>query len=94
MLMHKFQLYIKKKSVPNAESSRSVRGLTKSISYPHLCNAKRPLFEPGTFWSQTVRLYRLHQAHPFDKFQLYIDTVKYTAQSRKGAAWPRLVFLV
>ena len=54
-------------NVPSAESSRSVRGLGKGVSdkpYPRLCNARRPRLEPGTFWSQAVRLYRLHQARP------------------------------
>ncbi|XP_066373111.1 uncharacterized protein [Miscanthus floridulus] len=40
-----------------AESSRSVRGLRKGVSgkpYPHLCNARRPRLEPGTFRSQTA----------------------------------------
>ena len=53
--------------VPSAESSRSVRGLGKGVSgksYPRLCNARRPRLEPGIFRSQTVRLYRLHQARP------------------------------
>jgi len=53
--------------VPNAESSRSVRGLGKGVSgkpYPRLYNARRPRLEPGTFRSQAVRLYRLHQARP------------------------------
>ena len=53
------------KGVPSAESSRSVRGLGKGVSgkpYPRLCNARRPRFEPGTFRSQAVRLYRLHEA--------------------------------
>ena len=57
----------KKKGVPSAKSPRSVRGLEKGVSskpYPRLCNARRPRLEPGTFRSQTVRLYRLHQAHP------------------------------
>ena len=52
---------------PSAESSRSVRGLGKGVSgkpYPRLCNARRPRLEPGTFRSQAVRLYRLHQARP------------------------------
>ena len=43
------------------------RGLGKNVSgkpYPRLCNARRPRLEPGTFRSQTVRLYRLHQARP------------------------------
>ena len=56
-----------KKGVPSAESSRSVRGLGKGVSgkpYPRLCNARRPRLEPGTFQSQAVRLYRLHQARP------------------------------
>ena len=55
------------KGVPSAESSHSVRGLGKGVSdkpYPRLCNARRPRLEPGTFRSQTVRFYRLHQAHP------------------------------
>ena len=54
-----------KKGIPSVESSRSVRGLRKGVSgksYPRLCNARRPRLEPGTFQSQTVRLYRLHQA--------------------------------
>ena len=44
----------KKKGVPSAESSRSVRGLGKGVSgkpYPRLCNARRPRLEPGTFRS-------------------------------------------
>jgi len=56
-----------KKGVPSAESSCSVRGLGKGVSgkpYPRLCNARRPRLEPGTFRSQAVRLYRLHQARP------------------------------
>ena len=56
-----------KKGVPSAESSRSVQGLGKGVSgkpYSRLCNARRPRLEPGTFWSQAVRLYRLHQARP------------------------------
>jgi len=57
----------KKRGVPSAESSRSVRGLGKGVSgkpYPRLCNARRPRLEPVTFQSQAVRLYRLHQARP------------------------------
>ena len=57
----------KKKGVPSAESSRSVRGLGKGVSgkpYPRMCNARRPRLEPGTFRSEAVRLYRLHQARP------------------------------
>ena len=57
-----------KKGVPSAESSRSVRGLGKGVSgklYPRLCNARSLRLEHGTFWSQAVRLYRLHQACPF-----------------------------
>jgi len=64
------------------ESSRSVWGLGKGVSgkpYPRLCNARRPRLEPETFRSQTVRLYRLHQAHPSEiisiKYLIYI--VKY-----------------
>ena len=56
-----------KKGVPSAESSRSVRGLGKGVSgraYLRLCNTRIPRLEPGTFRSQTVRLYRLHQARP------------------------------
>ena len=44
-----------------------MRGLGKGVSgkpYPRLCNARRPRLEPGTFRSQAVRLYRLHQARP------------------------------
>ena len=55
------------RGVPSAESSRSVQGLGKGVSgkpYPRLCNARRPRLEPGTFRSQAVRLYRLHQARP------------------------------
>ena len=55
------------KGVPSAESSCSVWGLGKGVSgkpYPRLCNARRPRLEPGTFRSQAVRLYRLHQARP------------------------------
>ena len=58
------------KGVPSAESSRSVRGLGKGVSgkpYPRLCNARRLRLEPGTFRSQAVRLYRLHQARPSDQ---------------------------
>ena len=54
---------LKKKGVPSAESSRSVRGLGKGVSgkpYSRLCNARRPRLEPRTFQSQAVRLYRLH----------------------------------
>ena len=50
-----FTLNIKKKGVPSAESSRSVRGLGNGVSgkpYPRLCNARRPRLEPGTFRSQ------------------------------------------
>ena len=42
-------------------------GLGKGVSgkpCSHLCNARRPRLEPGIFWSQTVRLYHLHQARP------------------------------
>ena len=42
-------------------------GLGKGVSgkpYPRLCNARRPRLKPGTFQSQAVRLYRLHQARP------------------------------
>jgi len=56
-----------KKGVSSAKSSRSVQGLGKGVSgkpYPRLCNARRPQLEPGTFQSQAVRLYRLHQARP------------------------------
>ena len=55
------------KGVPSAESSHSVRGLGKGVSgkpYPRLCNARRLRLEPGTFRSQAIRLYRLHQARP------------------------------
>ena len=60
-------LILVKKGVPSAESFRSVQGLGKGVSgkpYPRLCNARRPRLEPGTFRSQVVRLYRLHQARP------------------------------
>jgi len=60
----------KKRGVPSAASSRSVRGLGKGVSgkpYPRLCNARRPRLEPGTFRSHAVRLYRLHQARPSKK---------------------------
>ena len=53
-----------KRDVSSVESSRSVRGLGKSVSdkpYPRLCKARRLRLEPGTFQSQAVRLYRLHQ---------------------------------
>ena len=62
-----FLKYFQKQDVPSAESSRSVRGLGKDVSgkpYPRLCNTRRPRLEPGTFRSQAVRLYRLHQARP------------------------------
>jgi len=55
------------KGVPSAESSCSVWGLGKGVSgkpYLRMCNARRPRLEPGTFRSQAVRLYRLHQARP------------------------------
>ena len=61
--------HYKKKDVPSAESPRFVRGLGKGVSgkpYPRLCNARRLRLEPGTFLSQAVRLYRLHQARPSD----------------------------
>ena len=57
------------KGVPSAESSRSVWGLGKGVSgkpYPRLYNARKPRLEPGTFQSQAVKLYRLHQARPSD----------------------------
>jgi len=60
-------LYKKKGRTQCAESSRSVRGLGKGVSgkpYLRMCNARRPRLEPGTFRSQAVRLYRLHQARP------------------------------
>jgi len=60
-------IQISLKGVPSAESSRSVRGLGKGVSgkpYPRLYNARRPRLEPGTFRSQAVRLYRVHQARP------------------------------
>ena len=53
-----------KRGVSRAKSSRSVRGLGKDISskpYPRLFKARRLRLEPGTFQSQAVRLYRLHQ---------------------------------
>ena len=65
MIVLVYSVFIKKRGLPSAESSRSVRGLGKGVSgkpYPRLCNAKRPRLEPGTFQSQTVRLYRLHHA--------------------------------
>ena len=55
------------KGISSAESSRSVRSLGKGVSgkpYPRLCNARRLRLEPGTFRSQAVRLYHLHQARP------------------------------
>ena len=67
-------ILLKKKGVPSAESSRSVRGLGKGVSgkpYPRLCNARRPRLELGTFRSQAVRLYRLHQARPSVKLYYY-----------------------
>jgi len=75
----------KKKGVPSAESSRSVRGLGKGVSgkpYPRLCNARRPRLELGTFRSQTVRLYRLHQACPsvgiINKFKnIYTESIAF-----------------
>ena len=59
------RLLNKKKGVPSAESSRSMRGLGKGVSgkpYPRLCNARRLRLEPGTFRSQAVRLYRLQKS--------------------------------
>ena len=64
---YKLAEIIKKNGVPNAESSRSVRGLRKGVSgkpYPRLCNTRRPRLEPRTFRLQAVRLYHLHQARP------------------------------
>ena len=71
--------------VPSAESSRSLRGLGKGVSgkpYPRLCNARRPRLEPGTFRSQAVRLYRLHQAHPSHRniqcnYAIFAEKYKY-----------------
>ena len=74
-----------KKGVPSAESSRSVQGLGKGVSgkpYPCLCNARRPRLEPGTFRSQAVRLYRLHQARP--SALIYIIKIK-----NKNSAAPK-----
>ena len=74
MLQPKWQII---KGVPSAESSRSVRGLGKGVSgkpYPRLCNARRPRLEPGTFRSQAVRVYRLHQARPSMTF-LWSNTI-------------------
>ena len=72
--------------VPSAESSRSVRGLGKGVSgkpYPRLCDARRPRLEPGTFRSQAVRLYRLHQARP-SKIQIEIEK---KSQEKGGWLW-------
>jgi len=47
------------KGAPSAESSRSVRGLGKSVSdkpYPSLCNAKRPRLKSGTIGGKTLPL--------------------------------------
>ena len=46
---------------------RAPAGLGKGVGgkpYSRLCNARRPRLEPGTFRSQAVKLYRLHQARP------------------------------
>ena len=74
--------------VPSAESSRSVWGLGKGVRgpgkgvsgkpYPRLCNARRARLEPGTFRSQAVRLYRLHQARPS-----HVDIMLYNNSSPK-----------
>ena len=67
------------KGVPSAESSRSVRGLGKSVSgkpYPRLYNARRPQLEPRTFRSHAIRLYRLHQSRPSRVYILYLKKTK------------------
>ena len=72
------------KSVPSAESSRSVWGLGKGVSgkpYPRLCNARRPRLEPRTFWSQAVRLYRLHQSRPTNIYR------KRTSEKATESEW-------
>jgi len=83
----------KKKDVPSAESSsRSVQGLGKGVSgkpYPRLCNARRPRLEPGTFRSQAVRLYRLHQAH---LSEISLKNIKYYCIVT--AKFKRLVFRI
>ena len=71
----------------SAESSRSVQGLKKGVSgksYPRLCNARRPRLKPGTFRSQAVRLYRLHQARPSAAY--IIDFIKKNKGSTPGEA--------
>ena len=60
-------LCLKKKRRTQCRELPLLRGLGKGVRgkpYPHLCNARRPRLEPGTFRSQAVRLYRLHQARP------------------------------
>ena len=78
----------KKKSVPSAESFCSVWGLGKGVSgkpYPRLCNARRLRLEPGTFRSQAVRLYRLHQTHPsFMRTIIHIIVPQTVGEQRGG----------
>ena len=63
---YSFLIYIQLKGrtqcreLPLCAGSGRVSGKT----YPRLCNARRPQLKSGTFRSQAVRLYRLHQAHP------------------------------
>ena len=39
-------------------------GVWGRVLVASLTNARRPRLEPGTFQSQAVRLYRLHEARP------------------------------
>jgi len=81
MQLYCTDLVIHIKGVPSAESSRSVWGLGKGVSgkpYPRLCNTRRLRLEPGTFRSQAVRLYRLHQARPS-----HVDIMLYNNSSLK-----------
>ena len=62
-------------------------GLGKGVSgksYPRLCNAGRPRLEPGTFRSQAVRLYRLHQACPSFELALVAHKLPLPAMISSG----------
>ena len=79
-----------------------MRGLGKGASgkpYPRMCNARRSRLEPGTFRSQAVRLYRLHQARPsahgpigtvflFCRFKGHLQYKYFDHQPLKGSSSP------
>ena len=61
-----------------------MQGLEKGVSgkpYPRLCNTRRPRLEPRTFWSQAVRLYRLHQSRPTNIYR------KRTSEKATESEW-------